>query len=325
MVAYPLFSRFMQAEDINGVPLSGGKLFFYLPGTTTTFTVYQNATGATPHANPVVADASGIFAAIYVPRATYKIVLKDSADVTVLTVDPVDGNNSAFIADNNGSLVTAGTAAAYTVATNQGLGTAANGNSIRVRAHTTNTQGATINLDGGGAVAIKVETFAGDFAIGAGAMTVGGIYDLSYSSVEAAYMLMNPSSGEYISSQVLSGAAVALTTATAADVTNIALTPGDWNVSAYVAFTQAATTSVTRVQAGTNTTSATMPTAGGTNGAVTQWSFAAFVGGAGNRYTVPVSTTRINTSGGATGYLVALSTFTVDTQAGYGRIEARRA
>lgn len=79
----------LQAVDVNGEPYSGAKLYFYQTGTTTLITVYQDSGLATPHANPVVADASGQFAPIYVSSTSFKIVLTTSADVTIRTVDPV--------------------------------------------------------------------------------------------------------------------------------------------------------------------------------------------------------------------------------------------
>lgn len=84
-----LFSPYLQAVDANGAPLSGAKLFFYRTGTTTEITTYQDSAETTPHTNPVVADASGVFAPIYIAYASnFKTVLKTSADVTVQTVDP---------------------------------------------------------------------------------------------------------------------------------------------------------------------------------------------------------------------------------------------
>jgi len=79
----------LQAVDVNGEPYSGAKLYFYQTGTTTLITVYQNSALTTPHTNPVVADASGQFAPIYVSSTEFKIVLTTSADVTIRTVDPV--------------------------------------------------------------------------------------------------------------------------------------------------------------------------------------------------------------------------------------------
>lgn len=78
------------AFDTNGDPISGAKLYFYTTGTSTPLTVYQDEANATPHANPVVADSAGRFAPIWLQTAyTYKVVLKDSSDNTIWTVDPV--------------------------------------------------------------------------------------------------------------------------------------------------------------------------------------------------------------------------------------------
>lgn len=83
-----------QALDANGNPRSGAKLYFYATTTTTPLTIYSDAALGTPQDNPVVADSSGTFAAVYLAVATYKIVLTTSADVTLYTVDPV-GNSGA--------------------------------------------------------------------------------------------------------------------------------------------------------------------------------------------------------------------------------------
>lgn len=80
---------FLQVETANGIPISGAKLHFYQSGTTTEITVYQDANLSTPHTNPVVADAAGIFPNIFVEETRYKTVLKDAEDVTILTTDPV--------------------------------------------------------------------------------------------------------------------------------------------------------------------------------------------------------------------------------------------
>lgn len=83
-----LFDPYFQGINSAGHPQAGAKLYFYATGTTTPLTVYQDSGAATPHANPVVADAAGIFAPIYVSEATYKTVLKTSSDVTIQTIDP---------------------------------------------------------------------------------------------------------------------------------------------------------------------------------------------------------------------------------------------
>ena len=75
-----------------GQPYPAAKMHTYRAGTTTNLATYTTATLGTPHANPVVADANGIFPAIYVdPNSGYdlKVVLKDQADVTLYTEDNI--------------------------------------------------------------------------------------------------------------------------------------------------------------------------------------------------------------------------------------------
>jgi hypothetical protein len=87
-----LHTKHLQVLDTNGDPYAGAKLYFYQAGTTTSITVYQESALSTPHANPVVADSAGRFAPIWIDddtNATYKTVLKTTADVTVQTVDNI--------------------------------------------------------------------------------------------------------------------------------------------------------------------------------------------------------------------------------------------
>lgn len=83
-----------QFADNNGDPLSGGKIYSYLAGTTTPLTTYTSATGAVPHTNPIVLDAAG-----RVPSGEiwlqviykYKFVLETSNFVLIGTFDNVGG------------------------------------------------------------------------------------------------------------------------------------------------------------------------------------------------------------------------------------------
>lgn len=45
--------------DGNGAPLAGGSVYFYVVGTTTPKTTYQDQALSTPNTNPVVLDAAG--------------------------------------------------------------------------------------------------------------------------------------------------------------------------------------------------------------------------------------------------------------------------
>jgi hypothetical protein len=90
-----LFDPHFQAVDANGLPLAGGLLYFYVAGTSTGITTYQDADATTPHASPVVADSSGAFPAIFLSTVNpYKYILKTSAGITVQTVDDVPVNTA---------------------------------------------------------------------------------------------------------------------------------------------------------------------------------------------------------------------------------------
>lgn len=127
--------------------------------------------------------------------------------------------------------------------------------------------------------------------------------------------------GEIIESEILVASAVALTTATAANVTSISLTAGDWDVWGNVWFNPAATTSITIYEGGINTTSATLPTAPAA-GARAKTIEAALVPNA--IFGLFIGQRRISVASTTTVYLVAQATFTIDTLGGYGYIGARR-
>ena len=79
------------AVQSDGTPYGLAKLYFYVASSSTPASTYQDSALTTAHANPVVADANGVFPAIYLDQAvSYKVTLKTSADVLIYTVDPVD-------------------------------------------------------------------------------------------------------------------------------------------------------------------------------------------------------------------------------------------
>lgn len=82
---------YQRALDADGNPLAGAKLYAYEAGTTTPKDTYTSYLLSTPNANPVVADAGGLFGAVWQALAgRYKFVLKDSSDVTIWTDDFVE-------------------------------------------------------------------------------------------------------------------------------------------------------------------------------------------------------------------------------------------
>ena len=80
-----------QYVDSNGVPLSGGKLYFYEAGTSTALDTYTDSTGSTANANHITLNANGEPpSGIYGPNGTgYKVNLTDANDVQI-TNWPID-------------------------------------------------------------------------------------------------------------------------------------------------------------------------------------------------------------------------------------------
>ena len=129
--------------------------------------------------------------------------------------------------------------------------------------------------------------------------------------------------GEFLTASVPSGSALALTSATPANITQITLSPGDWDVWGTVATNPASTTLTTKVQGGTSTTSATLP--GIASGSFVQLQVSSGTIPANDPVILSCGTQRINVSATTTVYLVMSVTFSTSTLGGYGAIFARRA
>lgn len=126
--------------------------------------------------------------------------------------------------------------------------------------------------------------------------------------------------GEYISSTVLAGSAVSLTTATPQNVTSISLTAGDWNVWGNVTHAPNSATSVAAVYGAINTTSGTFPT----SMAVGAYFAENFTPLTSYGSTKPTGMTRLSLASTTTVYLIAQAIFSINTMSAYGFIGARR-
>ena len=106
--------------DETGTPYAGGKLYFYVTGTSTPLNTYSDpdlndATHA--NTNPVVLDSAGRTGTIFIEARLYKVVLKDSSDNVIWTMDPVATSDmttfaklQTYAGDPNGNVAgTAGT------------------------------------------------------------------------------------------------------------------------------------------------------------------------------------------------------------------------
>ena len=87
----------------NNAPLTGGKLYTYLAGTTTPVATYSNDTG-TPNTNPIILDADGECNLYLDDDIAYRLILKDANDVVYFDRDNVYSiGSSADAAANSAS------------------------------------------------------------------------------------------------------------------------------------------------------------------------------------------------------------------------------
>ena len=88
----------VRAVDGNGEPVPGALARFFVTGTSTPITVFQDAGQTTPHPSPLVANAAGVFPAVYRNGATLKVEVRTPGGV-MLPGFPID---PAFAIDTTG-------------------------------------------------------------------------------------------------------------------------------------------------------------------------------------------------------------------------------
>ncbi len=127
--------------------------------------------------------------------------------------------------------------------------------------------------------------------------------------------------GEYISSTVLSGSAVAATSGVEFNITSMSLTAGDWDVHGNVAITPSGGVTTTAIVGSASSTSAAHPTfPGGGAFLVKQLAFTA-----GTTQAYPIGIARFSLASTTTVYLVCTLEFSGGALSAYGFIGARRA
>lgn len=218
---------------------------------------------------------------------------------------PLTGITGTLAIGNGGT----GSTSASAARTNLGLGTSATVN--------TGTSGATVPLLNGANTWAAAQTFSvrptfngatpWDSANLASPASTVGITNGSNAAAGAI--------GEYKSADVPIGTPVALTTGTAANITSVPLTAGDWLCSGTVGFLQTATTSLTSINAGMNTTSATLPSTEQGGYASLNLGFAT---GSPYANVMTIGQWRYNVTSATTVYLVAKAFFTGSTESAYG-------
>lgn len=75
--------------DPNGAPYSGAKAYFFDASTTTPRTVYRDSDLGESHDHPVLANASGMWPAVFLPPGDYRLRITDAGGVTIWDIDGI--------------------------------------------------------------------------------------------------------------------------------------------------------------------------------------------------------------------------------------------
>jgi len=170
--------------DNNGVPLSGGKVYFYVPNTTTFKTTWSNPGQTILNTNPVVLDSAG--RAIIYGTGIYRQQVFDANGNLIWdqTTTDTSASNSVYWAG-----LAAGTPNVITV-TDPGF-SATDGVIINFTALNTNTGTTTLNPSGYGAIPVEKDTTAGPTALSGNEITATNPISVIYRASDAAFHILN--------------------------------------------------------------------------------------------------------------------------------------
>lgn len=161
-----------QFFDDNGTPLTGGKLYTYIAGTTTPATTYTDSTGTTANTNPVILNSAGrVPYEIWLTSGTnYKFILKTSTDVLIGTYDNIKSAATSLDGTgNNNAVAYFNATGAFTSSPNFTFNGATNALTV-----TGNISGN--NLTAGGTLAVTGNsTFTGNATVTGTIASTGGI------------------------------------------------------------------------------------------------------------------------------------------------------
>jgi hypothetical protein len=190
----------------------GYKYYFYLTGTTTPVTTYQDINLTVANTNPVLSDANGRFPEIwYSDLSQLKLIVKDSLDNTVETCDPV-GATAEIVSLNDFDVrptsywgLTTGTSTAYTLSANPTVISYNNSQAFVIQIHTDCGNNPTLAVDSLTAQNFKKYTQQGTkINLKASDLKANQRYFCTYDGVDI--VVLNPNS-----LPLLSGSATELT------------------------------------------------------------------------------------------------------------------
>lgn len=189
-------AKWQQFHDDSGDPLNGGLLYFYLTTTTTARNTYPTEAdaiaGTNANANPITLDADGRSPVEVWLSGRYRLIVKDSALVTISDDDPIEDFVTASDAQDSSPTYggnNSGTADALVFTFSPALTAYTNGQVLRGRITADNTGAVTINANG---VGIKSLVKRDGRAIRAGDLQGPDIIEFYYDSTTDVFRLGTP-------------------------------------------------------------------------------------------------------------------------------------
>lgn len=239
------------------------------------------------------------------------IISTGASSAPVWGAVPLTGITGTLAISNGGT----GATSAANARTNLGLGTSATVN--------TGTSGATIPLLNGANTWAAAQTFSVRPTFnGATPYDTANLTIANYQTKAGATDGSNASAGQIGEYLTNSTTGTSLTTATAANLTSVSLTAGDWDVQCTAQFNPAASTVLASAFVGVSTTSATFGSLGSSTLFRTTVIGSSGVASLGETLASPV--VRVSVSSTTTVYCVGQSSFSTSTMTGDGFIRARR-
>jgi hypothetical protein len=176
-------------RDNSGEALASGKVYSYASGTTTPKDLYTDSAATTAAANPVILDGYGR-TKVY-GDGRYKLIIKDSDDTTIQTLDDLIFGQPSDEIYYGGQ--TTGAVNTYVMSTTSGLSAYAAGQVFIFRAHQTNSTTCTLNVDGLGAKTIKT-TYGSGLELNTGQIRSGALIVVSYNGTDM-ILVSSPGNG----------------------------------------------------------------------------------------------------------------------------------
>jgi hypothetical protein len=188
-----------QFTDNNGLPLSGGKIYFYIPNTTTPKATYKNSSQSVSNTNPVTLDSAG--RAIIYGSGQYRERVLDTFGNLIWDQVTADTSASSYSWAN----VSGGTANVQTVSAPNF--TATDGQQIGFIAGLSNTGPFSLTPNGGASYNVVKPTASGPNTLGVGDIVSGNQYLATFSAANGNFQLGSVTSQPILASSTIASAA----------------------------------------------------------------------------------------------------------------------